>query len=165
MKGAFSKNIYITYLLLLGVCIGVELSVGVLVAPVIFYPTQFLGDGILTHFQSGILMTQIFLRFNIIFIFITIFLLIYEAYAYFVKRGDILSSVLVFLILCCAILFVLYYTPFIVEAQAIGAEATASEKFTNMHKGSEIVLKIAVIGQIALFFRRVWIELKNKCSS
>lgn len=159
-KTALSKGLFITYLLLLGICIGVEISVGALVAPVIFYPASFLGNDVLTHFQSGILMTQIFLRFNMLLMFITVFLFFCEVAGYFKGKGDLFSFILILIILCCAILFVFYYTPFIVEAQSIGAKATLSEKFLSMHKASEVVLKVAIVMQICLFFRKIFVEIK-----
>ena len=162
-KTLFEQYIYTIYLLLLGVCIGVEVCIGAFVAPVIFHPSSFLGDGVLTHFQSGVLMTQIFLKFNILLLFVAIFIFFYELYRFFKKRMDFVSYVLMLIILCCTILFVFYYTPFIVEAQSIGT--TTSEKFSDMHKGSEWVLKIAILAQVGLFFRTVLTQIKNSRSS
>lgn len=159
-KTTFENSVFAIYLLLLGICIGVEISVGILVAPVIFFPTNFLGEGVLTHFQSGILMTQIFLKFNMLFMFITIFILFYEIYTILKKRWDLTSLILAFIIICCAFLFVFYFTPFIVEAQALGPSATSSEKFLDMHKGSELVIKVALLAQVLLFFRKIFIKVK-----
>ena len=58
------------YLFLLGICIGSELAIGIFMAPVIFYPSQYIGEGVLSHYQSGQLMTQVFLKYNILLIFI-----------------------------------------------------------------------------------------------
>ncbi|MFV0480803.1 MAG: DUF4149 domain-containing protein [Campylobacteraceae bacterium] len=159
-KTALQKNIFAAYLLFIGILVGVELSVGALVAPVIFYPTSFLGEGVLTHFQSGILMTQIFLRFNLLLMVITLFLLSFEVYIYFSKRFDFIGAVFLFIALVGSLLFVLYFTPYIVDAQKLGAAATASEEFRNIHKASELVIKVVLFAQIALFFRRIWVEFK-----
>lgn len=153
------KSIFITYVLLIGICIGIELSVGALVAPVIFYTSSFLGDGVLSHFQSGILMTQIFLRFNLILMVLTMGFVIYEIYLYFIKRNDLVCNIMLFIIVTGALMFVLHFTPFIVEAQSIGAEATITDKFLSMHKQSEWVIKVVIIGQIGLFFRRIWLTI------
>ncbi|MGB2553916.1 DUF4149 domain-containing protein, partial [Campylobacter sp. MOP51] len=56
------------YLLLLAALIGIEISIGAFVAPTLFYPQSIIGDGILTHFQSGLLMTNIFVKFNYVLI-------------------------------------------------------------------------------------------------
>ncbi|HEF3520623.1 TPA: DUF4149 domain-containing protein, partial [Campylobacter jejuni] len=49
-------------LFLLGSIIGVELILGIVVAPVIFYPANLIGEGVLSHFQSGLMMTRIFIK-------------------------------------------------------------------------------------------------------
>ncbi|MDR0579057.1 MAG: DUF4149 domain-containing protein [Campylobacteraceae bacterium] len=159
-KTALQKNIFTTYLLFIGICIGAEIAVGALVASVIFFPGAYLGDGVLSHFQSGILMTQIFLRFNILLIVCTFFIAVYEVYSYFIKNHDFISVVILFVVLAGVLAFVLYFTPYILEAQKMGAQATSTKEFKDIHSFSELVIKIVLIGQIALFFRRVLIELK-----
>jgi hypothetical protein len=159
-KTALQKSIFTTYLLLIGICIGAEITVGALVASVIFFPGAYLGDGVLSHFQSGILMTQIFLRFNILLMVCTFFIAAYEIYSYFIKNHDFVSAVILFVVLVGALAFALYFTPYIVEAQKLGAEATSTKEFKNIHNLSELVIKVVLIGQISLFFRRVWIEFK-----
>ncbi|EAH7779714.1 DUF4149 domain-containing protein, partial [Campylobacter coli] len=49
-------------LFLLAAMIGIELILGIVVAPVIFYPANLIGEGVLSHFQSGLMMTQIFIK-------------------------------------------------------------------------------------------------------
>ncbi|MDR1554916.1 MAG: DUF4149 domain-containing protein [Campylobacteraceae bacterium] len=159
-KTALQKSFFTTYLLLIGICIGAEITVGALVASVIFFPGAYLGEGVLSHFQSGILMTQVFLRFNILLMICTFFMAAYEIYSYFIKNQDFISAVILFIVLAGALAFVLYFTPYIVEAQKLGAEATSTKEFKDIHSFSELVIKAVLVGQIALFFRRVWIELK-----
>ncbi|MDR1460161.1 MAG: DUF4149 domain-containing protein [Campylobacteraceae bacterium] len=159
-KTAFQKSLFTTYLLLIGICIGAEITVGALVASVVFFPSAYLGDGVLSHFQSGILMTQIFLRFNILLILCTFFMAAYEIYSYFVKNQDFISAVILFIVLVGVLAFVLYFTPYIVESQKLGVEATSSQEFKDTHSFSELVIKAVLIGQIMLFFRRVWIGFK-----
>ncbi|MDR0761489.1 MAG: DUF4149 domain-containing protein [Campylobacteraceae bacterium] len=160
MKSSWQKSFFIVYLLLLGLCIGAEVAVGVLTAPIIFYPDNFLGVGILDRFQSGILMTQIFLKFNVLLMLCMFFAAIYEIYLYKIKKYDFISVVILFIALFGSMAFVLYFTPYIVEAQIAGAEATATEAFKNIHGWSEIVMKVILLSQITLFFRRVWLFLK-----
>ena len=66
--------------MLLAVLIGAELTLGILVAPVIFFPQNIIGDGVLTHFMSGQMMTKIFLKFNYILLFISIAIMISELF-------------------------------------------------------------------------------------
>lgn len=154
------KSLVASYFLFLGAVIGIEFAAGALIAPIIFFPAQFIGDGVLTHFQSGILMTQVFLRFNIILLVFVLLAWAFEAYMYKIGEKDLWTFLLLIGISICAYLFVFYFTPFILEAQKQGAEATVSTEFTKMHKGSEFDMKALMMLQIALLFRRVWIILR-----
>jgi hypothetical protein len=160
MKSSWQKSFFIGYLLLLGLCIGAEIAVGALSAPVIFYPDNLLGAGVLNHFQSGILMTQIFLKFNVLLMLCTLLVIGYEVYLYRIKKYDFISAVILFILLLGVLAFVLYFTPYIVEAQKLGAESTATTEFRSMHGWSEIVMKVILLSQVSLFFRRIWLILK-----
>lgn len=157
---SWQKSLFTTYLLLLGICIGSEIAVGMLVAPVIFFPTSFLGEGVLNHYQSGILMTQVFLKFNVLLMLCMLLITAYEVYMYRIKKHDFVSAVILFIALLGSLAFVLYFTPYIVEAQKMGAEVTATTEFRSVHGWSEIVMKAILISQVSLFFRRIWLVLK-----
>ena len=143
------------YFLLLAVLIGAELTLGILVAPVIFFPQSIIGDGVLTHFMSGQMMTKIFLKFNYILLFISIVIMISEL---FDLRKKLIFSLkfsmlmLAFLNLALAFSFVFFFTPFIVYAQNLGIDATQTAEFAKMHSASEYVMKIMLVLQIILFF-------------
>ena len=145
------------YLLLLGICIGAELAIGIFMAPVIFYPSQYIGEGVLSHYQSGQLMTQVFLKYNILLIFISSLLLLFEivnlkgSESFNYKISAFFLSLIIALL---AMSFVFYFTPYILQAQKIGAEATATAEFLSMHKASEFVMKAMLLAQVALFFIR-----------
>lgn len=153
------RQIISIYLLMLGILIGIELAAGAFIAPVIFYPAPFIGDGVLTHFQSGQIMSQIFLRYNLLLIYATILLVFFEIYL-FIKQKDKISIVLMLLIIICAYLFVFYYTPFIMEAQKLGESSIKTAQFAKMHTSSEWAMKILMIFQTILFFRKIF-ALKN----
>ena len=145
------------YLFLLGICIGAELGIGIFVAPVIFYPSQYIGEGVLSHYQSGQLMTQVFLKYNILLIFISSLILLFEivnlkgSESFNYKISAFFLSLIIALL---AMSFVFYFTPYILQAQKIGAEATATAEFLSMHKASEFVMKAMLLAQVALFFIR-----------
>ena len=151
------KSIFSIYMVLLGMMIGIEIAVGALMAPIIFFPEAYIGEEVLTHYQSGILMTQVFLRFNMFLLVATLFGTVYELYLFKTFKRDKWAIMMAIVVLYTALMFVFYYTPFIVEAQASGVEATATEAFNNMHKGSEIDIKVLMMAQLALFMRRMWI--------
>lgn len=145
------------YLFLLGICIGAEIAIGIFMAPVIFYPSQYIGEGVLSHYQSGQLMTQVFLKYNILLIFISSLLLLFEivnlkgSESFNYKISAFFLSLIIALL---AMSFVFYFTPYILQAQKIGAEATATAEFLSMHKASEFVMKAMILAQVALFFIR-----------
>ncbi|MDY5519747.1 MAG: DUF4149 domain-containing protein [Campylobacter lanienae] len=145
------------YLFLLGICIGAELAIGIFMAPVIFYPSQYIGEGVLSHYQSGQLMTQVFLKYNILLIFISSLILLFEivnlkgSESFNYKISAFFLSLIIALL---AMSFVFYFTPYILQAQKIGAEATATAEFLSMHKASEFVMKAMLLAQVALFFIR-----------
>ena len=145
------------YLFLLGICIGSELAIGIFMAPVIFYPSQYIGEGVLSHYQSGQLMTQVFLKYNILLIFISSLILLFEIVNLKGSESFNYKISAFFLSLIIALLpmsFVFYFTPYILQAQKIGAEATATAEFLSMHKASEFVMKAMLLAQVALFFIR-----------
>ena len=156
------KSLTILYLMLLGIALGVEIAAGAFVAPVIFFPQKFLGEGILTHFQSGILMTQVFFKMNITIGFIALYSIIYEVQTALLRHKNYDTSALIISFLCVVAtgLFLFYYTPFIVEAQQLGADHTTTEAFASMHKQSEIVMKTLMGFQWLLFLRRGWLLQK-----
>jgi len=155
------KSFMVIYLAMLGVAIGIEIAAGAFIAPVIFFPQKYLGDGVLTHFQSGILMTQVFLKMNLVIGFITLYSIIYEVQVWMMcKNYDFISFLLSLVMVVTTGLFLFYYTPFIVHAQQLGAVETTTEVFANMHKQSEWVMKLLMVTQFGLFIRRSWLSQK-----
>ncbi|WP_169973811.1 MULTISPECIES: DUF4149 domain-containing protein [unclassified Campylobacter] len=143
------------YLLLLAALIGIEISIGAFIAPTLFYPQSIIGDGVLTHFQSGLLMTNIFVKFNYVLIAVAILALVYEL---FMLRSDVkfalkFSSFMLALInFALATSFVFYFTPYVLNAQALGEAGTTTPEFFQMHKASELVMKVMMVAQLLLFF-------------
>ena len=135
--------------------IGTELTLGILVAPVIFFPQNIIGEGVLTHFMSGQMMTKIFLKFNYVLLFVSAFVAVSELFdlrkklAFSLKFSTFMLS---FLNLALALSFVFIFTPFIVQAQSLGAEATQTAEFAKMHSASEYVMKVMLVLQLILFF-------------
>ena len=147
------------YLFLLVALIGIELSLGAFVAPTIFYPQSFLGENVLSHFQSGQLMTQIFLKYNKILMLITGISFVFEMVNFnnnksqnFNFRFSTLMLAVINLVLM--VLFVVVFTDYIVEAQKGGATAVQTAEFAKMHKASEWTMKLMIIAQTILFFMK-----------
>ena len=155
------RRLMVVYLVMLSVAIGVEIAAGAFVASVIFFPQKYLGDGVLTHFQSGILMTQVFLKMNLVIGFVALYSIIYEVQVWMMfKNYDFISFILSIIVVLTTGLFIFYYTPFIVHAQQLGAVETTTEIFAKMHKQSEWVMKALMVAQFMLFVRRSWLSQK-----
>ncbi len=147
----------ILVLLILGLAIGAELFSGVAVAPVIFGAAKWLGEGAIVKEQSGILMTQIFLRLGVL-IAISSILCVICAAINAIKERKWAGFILAILSSALACYFVGVATPFIIEAQAAGI--TDSAEFAAVHLKSEVALKLLVAVQIVLF----WLFSRNTAS-
>ncbi|MBT0879298.1 DUF4149 domain-containing protein [Campylobacter sp. RM12654] len=134
---------------LLAGIIFVELFIGIVVAPIIFYPSAIIGDGILSHFQSGLLMTQVFVKFNYLLLFVSFLNIIYESIS---NKLFSLKPILSLIILILALVFVFYHTANVLDMQALGI--TDSKDFNDNHKQSEMIFKVMVILQLILFFTK-----------
>lgn len=155
------KSVLILYIALLGIVLGVEIAAGAFIAPVIFFPHTYLGEGVLSHFQSGILMTQVFLKMNMLLIITALYTLLFEIFSWIKKRNnDIFSTICMLLGVGLSAIFVFYHTPFILTAQEQGALATTTEAFNTVHKQSEVVMKSLMVIQVSLLFRRLWLMQK-----
>lgn len=151
-------------LFLLAAMIGIELILGIVVAPVIFYPQNFIGDGILSHYQSGILMTQIFIKMGYLLLIVSIINILFEIFSYFREKFNFKIKfsklILSLIILILSLVFVFYFTEQIISMQKLGEQATTSTEFTGIHSASEITLKIILASQIFLYFLSFKIEKK-----
>ncbi|VDH01838.1 membrane protein [Helicobacter pametensis] len=127
---------------LISALIGIELFAGIVIAPTIFFPQKYGLNVPLTLFESGLLMTRIFVILGYILFSISLISLLY---ALIQKNRIFLLSMLI--IVSLASLFVFYFTPFVLESQALGELATQNEQFAQMHTYSQWCLKAIVIFQ------------------
>lgn len=157
------KNIY---LFLLAALVGMEFVMGVFVAPAIFYPQRFMPDISLSHFESGIIMTQIFVKYNYVLLFVSVFAVIFELLNLKNKECfhvKVSANALAFINLALALVFVFYFTQFIVDAQLKGQEATiGNAEFDTIHKASEYTMKLMMLAQFLLFFVKS-LKSKSQC--
>lgn len=137
------------YQFLLASLIGVELTLGILVAPIVFYPQKVGVVEVLSQFQSGLIMGEFFAKMGYALLAVSIFSLIYE---FFSLKGSFFRLILSLAIFILSCIFVFYFTDFILHAQALGEKAVQTPEFHSVHKWSEITLKLIVALQILLFF-------------
>ncbi len=140
----FTSTIRAFYIWVIGLCIGAIIATGAFSAPVIFHAQEYGVD--ITKFQSGILMTQIFLKLNVLLLFVAFFIAIYEILSFKLSNHTKMQKYILFIsgaiAVICILLFSLYYSPFIVSQQELGINATASAKFQSMHSQSEMIFHI-----------------------
>lgn len=77
-KGHLMRAFKAINTLLLGSIIGIELFIGIVVAKIIFYPPLIAAKPVIERFESGVLMTQIFIMFGYLLVFISAFGLLFE---------------------------------------------------------------------------------------
>ncbi|PAF52050.1 DUF4149 domain-containing protein [Helicobacter sp. 13S00477-4] len=150
------------YLWLLGLSIGAMVISGAFVAPIIFNAYSFLPDLGITQYDSGILMTQIFIKLNYLLNFTAIIIIIYELLDF---KSSFKPSIILLglntLSILLIFLFTLYYTPNILDAQNMGPAYTATPEFEKMHSQSEYLFKILLITlSISFFWRVILLSLK-----
>lgn len=145
------RYIVIGYLVALSMSIGIVLTLGALVAPVIFTSQELIAQTI-SHYNQGVIMTEIFSRANYWLLFLLSMVFVYEVYDYKQGRKDatVLASAVV--IVFTSALFVFYYTPDILAMQQ--AYTTQSAAFDAVHKGSELDYKLLLVALVVLVVRR-----------
>lgn len=149
------------YLLFLGATLGGVLVLGIFTAPVVFSAGGLLGDPSIGRFQSGIVMTEIFVRFAVWVKVSMVAVLAYEGREILAFRRDLKTMAAALVTLFSAGLYTLFYMPWIVEAQRQGPSVTGTEAFENMHKGAELDFKIFALGLAVLFMLRVYGVLRT----
>ncbi|MDY0234231.1 MAG: DUF4149 domain-containing protein [Sulfurimonas sp.] len=151
------KRIYLdfSYLVILAATFGAVLVLGAMVAPVIFNPNKILVDISLDHFNSGIIMGEIFHRFSYWIYFVATVVIVYEAVMYKLGQRDAIAFGSAITVVFSSLMFSAVYSPKILSMQAIGVEATQSDTFRNVHLASELDFKILAVGLLVLFIRRL----------
>ena len=151
------KRIYLdfSYLVILAATFGAVLVLGAMVAPVIFNPNKILVDISLDHFNSGIIMGEIFHRFSYWLYFVATVVIVYEAVMYKLGQRDAIAFGSAITVVFSSLMFSAVYSPKILSMQAIGVEATQSDTFRNVHLASELDFKILAVGLLVLFIRRL----------
>ena len=151
------RNIYVdfSYLLVIAASFGAVLVLGAFVAPVVFNSDAILSGVLLDHYNEGIIMGEIFHRFSYWIYGVALYVIVYEGWMYKHGNRDAITLIFAFVTVFTSLLFSAVYSPRILEMQALGAEATQSDTFANLHTASEIDFKILAIGLLVLFIRRL----------
>ncbi|MBH0293070.1 DUF4149 domain-containing protein [Helicobacter pylori] len=144
------------YLLLLGILGGSLITLGMMVAPIVFKAPSILPEFNLTLFESGKLMAQIIVRFNFLLGAIGFVVLLYEIISFIYDKRSLVYLILGVAIGALCLLFVFYYTPYILNAQKVGEVALQNAEFARSHAQIEWLFKELLVLVCALFFLRLF---------
>jgi len=146
----------VTYLLLIAMTAGAVLVLGVFVAAVVFHSEVYLTLPLLSRYEEGKIMGEIFHRFTYWGYFMAVVIAVYEVSRYKVMQIDKVAILSALGALSTLLLFSAVYTPKILEYQSRG-EAAIDESFEALHKASEIDFKILLVMLVLLFSRRAYL--------
>jgi len=135
----------IGYIVILFITLGAVLCSGIFAASTIFNSKDFFNEAVLTRFQEGLLMTEIFLKLNTLIHLCIAAILFVELYRFKSFDRDYILLAAAFVAIFCGLLFTQYYTPDILAMQALGPQATQTAAFDAVHKGSEIAFKLFAV--------------------
>lgn len=151
----------VIYLLLIGMSAGAVMVLGVLVAAVVFHSEIFLTLPLLSRYEEGKIMGEIFRRFGYWGYFMAAVIVVYEISRYKVMQIDKIAILSALGSVGTLLLFSAVYTPKILEYQAMG-EAAMDERFEALHKASEIDFKILFVMLLILFGRRAYLMVVKR---
>ena len=151
------RNIYFDFGYLITLCatFGAVLTLGIIVAPVVFHSDIYTVNVNISHYNMGLIMSEIFRRFGYWLYFVALYVAVYEAVDYKMGNRDKITILSAFIVLFSSLMFVGVYMPKILAYQAGGEAVTKSEIFTKLHLASEIDFKILALSLIVLFVRRL----------
>lgn len=151
----------IIYLLLIAMSAGAVLVLGVFVAAVVFHSEVYLTLPLLSRYEEGKIMGEIFRRFSYWAYFMSAVIALYEVSRYKVMQIDKISILSALGSIGTLLLFSAVYTPKILEYQSQG-EAAIDESFEALHKASEIDFKMLLLMLLILFSRRAYLMAVKK---
>ncbi|MBD3805623.1 DUF4149 domain-containing protein [Sulfuricurvum sp.] len=146
----------VIYLLLIAMSAGAVLVLGLLVAAVVFHSEAYLSVPLLSRYEEGKIMGEIFRRFTYWSYCMAVVIVVYEVSRYKVMQIDKISMLSAMGSIATLLLFSAVYTPKILEYQSRGEEAIDAS-FEALHKASEIDFKILLVMLLILFCRRAYL--------
>lgn len=151
----------ITYLLLIAMTAGAVLVLGAFVAAVVFHSEAYLTVPLLSRYEEGKIMGEIFRRFTYWAYFMSVIIAVYEVARYKVMQIDKIAILSALGSIGTLLLFSAVYTPKILEYQTRG-ELAIDDSFEALHKASEIDFKILLVMLLILFGRRAYLMAVKK---
>ncbi|MDD5052637.1 MAG: DUF4149 domain-containing protein [Sulfuricurvum sp.] len=149
------------YLLFIGMTAGAVLVLGAFVTAVVFHSEAYLTIPLLSRYEEGKIMGEIFRRFSYWAYFMSVVIGVYEVSRYKVMQIDKISILSAMGAIGTLLMFSGVYVPKILEYQSRGVDAIDAS-FEALHKASEIDFKFLLVMLIILFIRRAYLMAGNK---
>lgn len=156
------KLIDIAYLLMLAMSAGAVIILGMFVAPVVFHSEIFLTEPLLSRYEEGKIMGEIFRRFSYWGYVMVLFITLYEISRYKIMQIDKISILSAMGAISTLLLFSAVYVPKILEYQGQGEGVMIDHGFEAIHKASEIDFKILLVTLLILFGRRAYLMMAGQ---
>lgn len=151
------KFLMSTYIVILGITIGMVMALGMIVAPIVFHPEKVaIMTTTISHFESGLIMGTIFDRFGTFLTVIVGIVVAMEVYVQGVKKqGCVVDILIASCVVFTSSAFLWYFTPAVKEFQLKGSSVLADPAFQTLHAMSELDFKLLMASLIMLTFARL----------
>ncbi len=146
--------------MILGMALGLVLTLGAIVAPVVFH-TDMISGADISHFQMGVVMTEIFRRASYVLNVVALIIIIRESYSYKLFDRDKIVIPSAATAVLMIFLFTLYYTKAIIEYQKLGESVLDDSRFQALHKASELDFMLLALSLAMLLARRLYLIMKG----
>ena len=150
------------YLLTIGMTVGAVLILGAFVAAVVFHSEVYLTIPLLSRYEEGKIMGEIFRRFTYWGYIMAIIIVGYEVARFKVMQIDRVSILSALGSVGTLLLFSGVYSPKMLEFQQLGELAMMNNSFESLHKASEIDFKIMLVMLLVLFGRRAYLMVVKR---
>lgn len=147
----------VLYLLTIGMTVGAVLILGAFVAAVVFHSEIYLSIPLLSRYEEGKIMGEIFRRFTYWSYIMAVIIVVYEAVRFKAMQIDKIALLSAMGAVGTLLLFSGVYSPKMLEFQQLGEVAMMNHSFESLHKASEIDFKVMLVMLLALFVRRAYL--------
>ena len=147
----------VIYLLTIGMTVGAVLILGAFVAAVVFHSEVYLSIPLLSRYEEGKIMGEIFRRFTYWGYIMAVIIVWYEIVRLKSMQIDKIEIMAALGSIGTLLLFSGVYSPKMLEFQQLGEAAMMNNSFESLHKASEIDFKIMLVMLLALFGRRAYL--------
>lgn len=152
----------IFYLLTIAMTVGAVLILGAFVAAVVFHSEVYLSIPLLSRYEEGKIMGEIFRRFTYWGYVMAAIIVGYEIVCFKSMQIDRVSILSALGSVSTLLLFSGVYSPKMLEFQQLGELAMMNHSFDALHKASEIDFKIMLVMLLVLFSRRAYLLVAKR---